>query len=105
MKPDAELVFWNIFNICHNLEGLDEEQSHRIALGFLKAYGGSFIYIPKSDEFDRSTRNKTIKKLLDMGTPPYLIAPHFGITAQCVIDIGCGKYEKPLHSELQGDLL
>ena len=109
MKPDAQLVYWNLSEAHKAAAKMTDdliEQAHLTAVEFMKRYGGSFIYIPKVDEYERSQRNKLVRKLvLEEGQHPYLVAPHFGLSAQLVRDI-CNGIDVPIDYEcLQGELI
>ncbi len=95
MRPDAELVYWNLSEASKEASKMatdETERSHLTALLFMKRFGGSFLYVPKIDEYERTRRNELVRKLvIEEGQHPYLVAPHFGLSAQMVRDICDGK--------------
>jgi Mor family transcriptional regulator len=67
-------------------EALDA--GYRIMNGFLKAYAGSFLYIPKPSELLKADRDNEIRRLVnDEHQSSQLVAWHFGLSRQAVLNI------------------
>ena len=71
--------------------GISKPQANRLSVkiiaGITMSGGGSQIYCPKPDAFNRWVRNKKIFKEHREGTPIHLLATHYKLSERQITDI------------------